>query len=143
MLNVKTCTGCGLSRPLESFRKHPKGRDGLRTKCRPCESERNRRWASNNIEATRRIQREWRRANPEVRAKYMRELRQADERLALYGRMQCQFGRLVRGGRIGPKSKRLFDILGYSVEDLKRHLERQFTKGMRSEERRVGKECER
>lgn len=130
MLNVKTCTECGLSSPVDRFRKHPKGKDGLRSKCRPCENARNRRWAEKNIEVCRKIQREWRRAHPEARAKYMKERRQSDERLVVYGRVQCQFGRLVRGGRIGAKSRRLFETLGYSVEDLVRHLERQFTQGM-------------
>lgn len=138
MLNAKTCTECGLSSPVDNFRKHPQGKNGLRSKCRPCERARNRRWVANNIEASRKIQREWRRANPEARREYMKERRRADERLVLYGRMQCQFGRLVRGGRVGPKSRRLFDILGYTLEDLMRHLDRQFTKGMTWEALRSG-----
>ena len=35
-MSVKTCTKCGVKKPLEDFRKHPNTADGRHTQCRQC-----------------------------------------------------------------------------------------------------------
>jgi len=35
-MSVKTCTKCGVKKPLKDFRKHPNTADGRHTQCRQC-----------------------------------------------------------------------------------------------------------
>jgi hypothetical protein len=43
MFNVKTCTGCGESKPLDQFWRDASRNDGLDNRCRDCKGESNRR----------------------------------------------------------------------------------------------------
>lgn len=103
-----------------------------------------------NIENERRIQRERRAADPERMRQRDREYRQANleriranERVTglnkFYKRYKKDIGftlkvrtsALVRASlKAGVKSKRTEELLGYSTDELKAHLEAQFTKGM-------------
>ena len=130
MLPLKTCSECGASRPKSDFRPHPKGKEGLRSKCRPCERTRNLRWNRNNRERLQVVQREWVRANPEKHRANMRQLRAKSPRTVIYGRVQCQMRRCLKGGKLGRSGAALFNVLGFTPDDLAAHIEKQFTKGM-------------
>lgn len=112
--------------------------------------ERRRLQYAENAERERQIQRERRAADPERVRQRDREYRQANleriraqERITglnkFYRRYKKDIGytlkvrtsALVRASlKAGSKSKRTQELLGYSTEDLKAHLEAQFTKGM-------------
>lgn len=57
---------------------------------------------------------------------------QSDIAKELANRMRCRMWYALRGGKGG---KSLDEVLGYTVEELKTHLEKQFTKGMTWENR--------
>lgn len=86
-----------------------------------------REWYRNNIDRKREAIRQWRADNPgALRAQLRRAYRKNPLRYAISGMVAHH---LRRNG--GSKSRQKFEtLLGYSVADLRRHLERQFVKGM-------------
>jgi len=77
---MKTCSVCQQEKALECFSKQAKGRFGVTSICKPCTSERGKKWhldnrersaagkrayAAQNREAISASQREWRRKNAE------------------------------------------------------------------------------
>lgn len=114
-------------------------------------------WRADNPEKTRSYSREWRERNPEVAGRWAKEnpdkarqyvaewrARNVEKvRLSAREHMRTKLatprGRLeaaIKGGIIasiktGSKNRRkTFDLLGYTADDLFRHLERQFSPGM-------------
>lgn len=72
----------------------------------------------------------WRAANPlkrkEYRARYYEKRRQAPE-FRLARNIRWRLRDALKNGR---RSERTLQIIGYSIDDLRVHLERQFTEGM-------------
>lgn len=50
-MDSKTCTKCKESKPLSEFGKHSARKDGLRSRCKPCNSADAKQYASDNREA--------------------------------------------------------------------------------------------
>ena len=156
---MKTCTACRKEKPAtaDHFGPHKMGRGGFNPKCRPCkkadDTERRARpdqkvrqkaWRDANKDKVRETNlayraagykstsavAKWRQENlEEVRKKQaaiMRHRRATDPAFALLCRMRGQLRRMAsgKGGR------RTMDVLGYSVDDLRNHLGRQFRRGM-------------
>jgi hypothetical protein len=155
---VKGCTRCGGTFPASSeyFGPHPLGRFGLYPQCRPCkklvDAERRARpdqkvrqqeWRNANkakVRETNRAYRaagykstehvaQWRAANIDrarrQEARRMRERRAKDPTFRLLCRLRARLGAMVsKGGR------RTDRVLGYTADELRAHLERQFVKGM-------------
>ncbi len=66
---------------------------------------------------------------PDIKEMYRRRAR--ERRKSPMGALHARIQRAVRAHLIGEKRRqKTFDLLGYSVETLSRHLERQFTRGM-------------
>lgn len=128
----KTCTECGEIKPVSSFCKDKKKLDGLHNECKECRSERNKEWASKNLAMLRESAAK-RRRRPESRVKILAVKKQYrvknkyNPKHILYSRIQSwmnnHFNKSV-------PSKKWAKILGYTPEELKAHIEKQFTKGM-------------
>jgi len=93
MITLKTCTKCGLSKPLNEFRQTKAGKNGTRSECKECELEyskiycaknkekrniQSREWRLNNPKKARLATQRWREASPEKIREYSREYRVAN-----------------------------------------------------------------
>lgn len=138
----KWCTKCDLELPYASFGADKQRRDGLKTACKECLNLHSRQYRNtpegkSSVEAYRRSPeaKAKRRVSPYVKsqarkdysARYMREKRKKDPvfrmRAAVsVGVFDALAGRTKKSGT--------FDILGYSLADLKSHMESLFLPGM-------------
>lgn len=138
---LKTCTKCGASKPATEEFFHKDG-SGLKGKCRPCRRDSAREdWAERtgakwreqySADPSKRlvVAAAWRAANKEKCAEYSRRKYQkikADPKAKLSRNVSCYVYQTLKGTKSGQSWQAL---LGYTVESLKSHLERQFTKGM-------------
>ena len=64
---MKTCTKCGIEKPLSEFTKKKKSRDGINWWCKECLVETSREYRNNNLEKVRRTREQWKKNNPEQR----------------------------------------------------------------------------
>jgi len=155
----KKCTRCGEIKLLSEFAKDSRSGDGVRHRCKACtnaiEKEtrdpekdrarsrvyraknpektraRVRRWRSDNADRFAETSKMWRDSRPEAMkaqaARYYNKVkRNPTYRItaAIKTRIHAILTKKDKGGR------RTFDILGYTADDLKSHLERQFLPGM-------------
>lgn len=65
---VKTCTKCGVEKPLEAFSRTPRQRDGRHSWCKACHALNAREWRAKNPDRAERAQRAWKAKHPEVHA---------------------------------------------------------------------------
>lgn len=138
----KTCTKCGDTKPVEDFPLAKSGIHGRRGDCRVCRRAYCRKWyqhlSEDHLESRYRRARstakdyhaEWRERNKEhVRAHGREKMRKI--RLQPQARLKNNVARAVhyalKGGR---GTGRTFALLGYTLEELSAHLERQFLSGM-------------
>ena len=70
---MKTCTTCGVSKPISGFHKSSRSKDKVRSECKECALEDGRRYRNSCIEKTRAADRLYRANNKEKTAAYDRE----------------------------------------------------------------------
>lgn len=151
MAHVKTCTSCLIEKPLDAFGVEKHGRFGRRSACRECRSanekrpeyyrayyQRNRVARLAQMAEYRSSRREELNAKqlaryyadkPNVLAKmrvYLRERKRRDSKLRLKSAIATKVWFDLKRRKQG----RAFDLLGYSLGDLMRHLESRFAQGM-------------
>jgi hypothetical protein len=137
---ILRCTKCGNWKPADSiyFPCDKQKRSGFSSHCNECHSIR-----SKNYQATDRAKelRRFRRQRPDVKEKERQRWkgyqpianhreairRKTDPKFALKSRMRSLMYDALKGNKGG---KRWQDIVGYSVDDLRRHIEKQFKAGM-------------
>ena len=149
---MKTCTACNDTKDLSCFSVKRASKDGLDSRCKDCRKEMHRQWRLKNPEKVRELEKkhaEYRKrykaqphrreitrqkqAEPEAKAKRaarQRERRARDKDFAIKQRMTCAINSSLR--KVG-ESKRGWSwtkLTGYTVAQLRAHLEAQFTKGM-------------
>lgn len=149
----KICSKCEAVKPSSHFYASPDGAFGFRGDCRECTVRRGKRWYDENPETVRRYldanrdriirnsnrrrienpnyHKQWRDANRDrVRAKQ----REANEkhRMKPYRRLcdavSANINNSIRKG--SRQGRGTFELLGYTREELMRHLEKQFDPGM-------------
>lgn len=156
---VKGCTRCGGTFPATSefFGPHPLGKFGLYPQCRPCkklvdadrrarpeQAARQKAWRVANRDKVKSYNEayraagysstadvaRWRAANLEQarkdEARRMRERRATDPGFTLLCRLRAR----LRSMALGKGGRRTEAVFPFTVEELRAHLERQFTKGM-------------
>lgn len=114
---MKQCTKCKTIKLLDEFGKHPGGRDGRKSWCKTCHSNH---------------QQEKLARDPKFR-EYKREYRrvkyQSDPDYRVACTMRLMVHRVLRtAGTIKPSASK--KLLGYSVKELRCHIENQFIQGM-------------
>lgn len=157
---TKACKKCGQEKPLHSdfFEPQALGKYGFTARCRTCrkqdsaatrsrqdQKDRQKAWRDANkgkVKAYNLAYREagykstahaaaWRANNLDHArdrdARYMRERRASDPAFRLLGRLRVRLGQMI-GGKAGRRTE---ELLGYSMSELRTHIERQFTEGMR------------
>jgi hypothetical protein len=151
----KTCTKCQQAKPLDDFAKNPTGSFGRRGDCKACRRRYCKSWYD-DLEQEAKTARHQRDGKAEWQAAYYQRNKErhrvrCDQWAALNrerhkecmrnamrrrrssakGRLESNVGgavyRALRGRKGGSPS---FQLLGFTIEDLMAHLERQFREGM-------------
>ena len=143
---MKTCKQCLATKSLSEFSKHPKTKDKLQPKCKSCESENNKiarqknptskyyqqnkqyykeyskQWITDNEDRWKEYYKEWQK-------EYQRNKYKADP---LYKLRMCVGSRIRQTLKSQNKNKlgKITEYIGCRYEQLKHHIESQFTNGM-------------
>ena len=150
---MKTCHGCQRELDASQFWRNAAKPDGLQVQCKACLGERNAAAQAANRDRARSYvnkcaekNRALRRAS--AKAAYHRDIDASREKaLERYSRRKPKVAEYQRGRRKDPlvrlrgrlsnrlrelvkKNAGTFQLVGYSAEELRTHLERQFLKGM-------------
>jgi hypothetical protein len=140
MKRTKRCPKCGIEKPLDAFSRARSSRDGLQVQCKPCRQVITKAWREKNPDQIKRYNDQYRETHRERRREYDRHWRQENRNYwrdyqndRLHGdlsyRLHNYISRAIR--RAIKKDRRsAFDLLGYTVEELRQHLESLFQPGM-------------
>lgn len=126
---MKQCSTCKQLKPLADFYSDYRRKDGLYRNCKECHLEATEKWRKKNLikksQATKRFyhfnlerMRKWHR-------EYQRERKQKDVRFHLDSIMKTAICNALKN-----KTDRWFNLVGYSVDKLMKHLEKKFTSQM-------------
>lgn len=157
---TKICTKCGIEKTLNEFYPHAGCRFARGSACKSCESKRTKKWVKENPEKQqkrtrkwykqnfekeqkrsqrwyqanlsrkRKTTQQWRKNNPE-KCKIALRKSQAKRRSTLKGKLNSNIGCAISRSLKGNKNNRHWeDIVGYTLKQLKIHIEKLFTKGM-------------
>ncbi len=160
MMESKICSKCGVEKPIAEYHKARDCKLGVRAHCKAClcRDARNSHHAkrdenvakmrerrASDPEAVREYHRNYYAENTERRRAYLRKWREANREGYLdsaarshrkrYADPQKRLEAAIRAGvhkklSGSGKSARTFELLGFTPDQLKGHLERQFAKGM-------------
>lgn len=156
----KNCASCWIKKPVDEFALAKSRDDGRRPYCKECSNKKNKEYRLLNPETSAASSRSWARNNPErvnerIRRHYQRNSeairkrskawREANidqakasetkssrkRRMRPEVRVHDAIGNQIRSMLASRKNRQMaFDIVGYTLEELMAHLERQFLRGM-------------
>lgn len=145
MNTTKPCRVCQQQKPLLEFNKDKSKKDGLQSICRSCKhlkdkeysllhkdtiNERCRQWRKKeeNKQRQRDNIKRWKELNPErYKELQKRGWKRSYEKRGWYKNLFVSIKRALKNGL---PSKKIFERLGYSPDDLRKHLESKFKDGM-------------
>jgi hypothetical protein len=124
---TKHCSKCGVSKPLSEYWMKRPEKGQHYSQCKACLQAKNRAWLKRNPHKNAEY---WKKNDPaHMRAVY-REMKRR-QRLNPHRRLRMYISNAVAGSLSGRrKSKPTFDLLGYTLDELRAHLELQFLPGM-------------
>lgn len=141
---MKRCGRCHCDKDESQFNRNARGKNGLRSVCRQCDTATSKRWASQNrgkrLEASKRWQAKHPKETVESRRKskaknrdrinaYERQRCATDIEFRLKRRLRCRIGYAIRS-QGASKSDRTEKLIGCSAEFLRGYLEARFWPGM-------------
>jgi hypothetical protein len=145
-METKACTKCKTTKPLDDFKRDIRYRDGRKSWCLSCEKEYRKQYYADNKETIARQVTEWKSTHEKFirdytaawRAKNIVKVREysrkgsAKIRGTARGHLNdCISSAINSSLRKGIKAGRSWELLlGYTVDQLKRHMEKQFSPGM-------------
>jgi len=139
------CTKCGKGKLPSEFYKDKRNKDKLQSECKVCHNEYIMKWQVAHPDKVREKQRKWYEANPgrrsmtrKIRHTIHPEIRKAAAKRAKIksrstsrGRLNDALGKRIRESLHGTKNGRHWEeVVGFTLGQLKSHLEKQFTVGM-------------
>jgi hypothetical protein len=74
-MTTKTCSKCGVAKPIAEFYKDAKNRDGLQSRCKECVDTRIERWRKANLARVAANRRQYYANNPEQYEKHKAHMR--------------------------------------------------------------------
>lgn len=144
-METKICSKCNLEQNKTEFRNDRTKKDGLRSSCKTCSKqyEENKRFTNPTL--TKEKLKKFYEKNPEKRQEYRKnyknrkheqrkERRNSDVIFNLVNRVRCRIWKYLTINNITKKNRTL-DIVGCTPQELKEHLEKQFSNGMTWENR--------
>ena len=124
----KSCGKCKIIKDISEYHKHSKNKDGLRENCKECCKLYRKQYIENNREKVLKSKKDYRLNNKE-------SIRIAKRKSNKTYRDKNKFKILISHGvkkalEVSTRSRIIFEALGYTIEDLKCHLESKFSEGM-------------
>jgi len=156
----KECTKCKKIKVIEDFYSNTDSKDGHCWWCKRCMNEKDKQWWKNNREKAYNANRRWRKNNPEnvrrsilkwakshpdvvkrlhrrwiennpEKVKEYNQKANAKKRRTLKGRLNARMSNAVYMAlRSNKKGRHWETLVGYTLDQLKKHLEKQFKAGM-------------
>ena len=129
----KKCSKCGKVKPLDEFSKQKRGKFGVRAHCKSCMAEYQKQYQEANREKLAEYQKQYYEANREKWTEYQKQYNKERYHSDSLFRMTINVrNRINRAFYYNGYTKRsqTFTMLGCTFEQLKTHLEKQFTEGM-------------
>lgn len=126
---TRVCRACGECKPLELFYNDKKGSQGKSTRCVPCTRAASAEWYSSNQVRASSASLKWRENNRDKVRQYTSDhwyRNKMRPEFRLRYSMRTAVARSLRSGR----TTGAYRYLGYSLDSLREHLEKQFTSGM-------------
>lgn len=125
----KLCRKCQNWRPLDEFGRSKVTLDALENRCRDCNRARTREQARRDSEKIAKIRRtaEFRDRHRAYYREWERKRRKSDLNYRITKVLRLRVWRALKGIR---KERPTLELLGCSLDDLRRHLESQFVEGM-------------
>jgi len=152
-METKICIECSIEKPLIEFYKRKDNPSGYRNNCKECKLKNNHRWIKENKDKVIKIGKIWREKNKESIRKRIKDWekknhrkirdrknknakhkRKVDPVYHMINKVRCRLRKYIITLNI-TKKNRTFDIVGCTPQELKEHLESQFTGGMTWENR--------
>jgi len=130
ILTEKKCSKCGILKNLTEFYSDKRHRDGKRSDCINCYLKVIKSWADKNPQKQEKYTQHWRMMHRDHHLKIRREAAKKfrlSPKNHLSNRMSCSIGHSLQGNKKGNHWEKL---VGYTVGQLKKHLEKQFKEGM-------------
>ena len=135
------CSKCNLDKPKEEFAIQLKNKSGLNSWCRKCKAEGMKEHYWRNPQKRRERSRVWGQIHKELISKLTKEryIKNPDfyrekakkKRSTIKGKLSNNMTWFLWRALKGKKDRRKWEaIVGYTAEELKRHLESRFTSGM-------------
>ena len=144
----RTCTKCGIDKPLEKFCKHKRGKYGKMASCRACNNANTRKWKAENRDKVSESINKWREENRDhrreyqkayretnrdkvnkINADYSRKKRQADPLFRLATNSRGVLYQALKRQGFSKKTK-TSELLGIDWERFQKHIEGTFAEGM-------------
>ena len=128
----KRCCKCGIEKPIIEFSRQNRRKCVVKDKCIQCRhNESANRWYVNNKEKALEIGKRWELSHPETVKKNSRA-KNARRRNTVKGKLShCVSSAIHSSLKKGTKGNRHWELLvSYTIDQLKQHLEKQFTEGM-------------
>lgn len=141
----KFCPQCNQIKKINDFHKNTYQKDGLSTCCKSCTAQYDRQyykknktkktkqsadWKRNNPQRQKDLHKRWRENNPE-KIKIWNEKSTIARKNNPRNRLSCQVSAGIRRSIRNEKANRHWEsLVGYTINDLMRHLESQFQQGM-------------
>jgi hypothetical protein len=133
-METKICKKCLIDKPLNEFNKDKYSKDGLRYRCRECTKSEYRKFYYNNIDKEIKRQITYQKNNLELVRKGRNERHQKkynnDILYKLKFNVRNRVKHFINSGNFNIKTNNTFYIVGCTPEELKEHIEKQFTNGM-------------
>jgi hypothetical protein len=132
-MDKKICTSCKEEKELSCFFKDKSRKDGYKIYCKICKKNMDYSWDKKNKEKRYNWYKEWLGKNKERRKEYLRNYdkkkRNEDEIFKIKSYTRNRIRAFLKLNKIS-KNNKTFNIVGCSPEDLKLHLEKQFSPEM-------------
>ncbi len=126
MTVTKRCTKCRKAKPASEFGRSKRSLDGLRSWCKTCHAMESREWREKNPAKARELTRTWQKLHPDKVRTALRKYA-AKTRSTPKGKLSFNVRRLMWRSLKGTKAGRKWENLaGYTVDQLKNHLEKLF-----------------
>jgi hypothetical protein len=126
----KICTQCGKTKPFSEFYKDKRVKSGLRAVCKHCDDKRCLEWREKHkgkiSERNKKYKAENKNKILEHKKKY-REKNKSDPQYRLRHGIRANISIALKGNK---KGRHWETLVGYTLSDLKKHLEKQFEDGM-------------
>jgi hypothetical protein len=127
IIEKRICKTCKQNKPVTEFYKHPTSQ---RCNCKKCDKDISGKWKKENPEKSRLVTEEWRKEHPERVREIMRKSSKK-RRMDVRNKLSNIVGRNIRRSLLCSKAGRHWETLvGYTVDQLKKHLEKKFKDGM-------------